>query len=164
MITFEQLTSQQIKAVEALLTKPTIKAAAKACGVPYSTLHRWMHTPDFKAALTEAQGETLAQTLRGLAALSSHALEQLAKLVDSKDPKISLAAVRVVLSQLVGFREVERKADDVMTPAQMALFVAQIAAIIQVNVHDPATRQEILGGLSSLVATPASEEKNAHDD
>jgi transposase-like protein len=164
MDTSEQLTAPQVKAVEALLTKPTIKAAAKACGVPYTTLRRWMRNLDFKAALAEAQGETLAQTLRGLAALSAHALEKLAKLVDSKDPKISLAAVRVVLSQLVGFRETERKADDVMTPAQMALFVAQIAAIIQTNVHDPATRQEIIGGLSSLVTMPASEDKNAHDD
>jgi len=44
--------------IAALLTEPTHRAAAAKVGVGPSTLYRWLHLPDFRAAYRQQEQET----------------------------------------------------------------------------------------------------------
>ncbi len=49
------LTHKQDKALIALLTEPTITAAAKKAGIGERTLYRWLDDPLFAGALRQAR-------------------------------------------------------------------------------------------------------------
>ena len=61
-----------------MLTSPTLAAAAAECGIPASSLRRWLSDDDnFRAALSEAQGRVLDDALYRLHSLVEKALETL---------------------------------------------------------------------------------------
>ena len=61
-----QLTAKQDKAILALLTEPTIAAAAKSIGVNEATLHRWLKLPHFQARYREARRQSVEVALAQL--------------------------------------------------------------------------------------------------
>lgn len=60
------LTSKQVAAISALLEVASIRAAAKQIGMSERTLHRWMLSPVFVAALREAEHAALSGAVRAL--------------------------------------------------------------------------------------------------
>ncbi len=58
----EQLTTQQHKAIEALLLTNTIVRAAKRANVSEASIYRWMKQESFQTALREARRDILAHT------------------------------------------------------------------------------------------------------
>jgi hypothetical protein len=148
MGTSKRLTPQQVAAIEALLTQPTIKAASKASGVSYATLRRWLHEDAFVGILRRAQAEAMAQSVRGLVALSGAALERLRKLINSKDSKVALGAVRLALAQAVAYQNDNRKSEDHDTiPPE--LFDEAVGIFVR-YVQDPDTRAQVAEELRSL--------------
>lgn len=101
------LTAKKSTALESLLAAPTIRAAAKKCGVAEQTLHRWLREPDFASALRARQEEVLAEA-SGL--LKQHTLRAIRTLLREMTSKTSKGIVRLnaadkVLTHALRLRE-----------------------------------------------------------
>lgn len=72
---------RQRAAIAALMSSPTVKAAAEKVNVGSRTLYRWMANPEFQAALQAAEDETMAEAARLLLAGHTQALATLAALM-----------------------------------------------------------------------------------
>lgn len=119
------LTAKEAKAVEALLTTPTIQKAAKAAGVSYSQLRRWLEQPVFAEAYRRARSVVFETTLASLQAVTGSAIEVLNSIMNDK---ANAASVRVnAAGKLLeaGFRS-----RDVMdTETRLAELEARFAAM-----------------------------------
>lgn len=93
------LSPNQIKAIEALLSNPSVEKAAQAVGVDKSTLFRWLRDGGFKEAYAEARKTLLESTLTGLQAISTEAVEALhAELTNATaKPSERIAAAKAIL-------------------------------------------------------------------
>jgi hypothetical protein len=69
------LTARQRRAIAALLTEPTVTAAAKTAKVGRRTLQTWLTLPHFRAALSETQGHELGLVAVRLAGLLTKSLD-----------------------------------------------------------------------------------------
>lgn len=91
------LTTRQRRAITALLSESDAKAAAKAAHVGYRTLCRWLaELPDFRAALTQAEGATIDAAGRRLLNGQDQALDVLTELMTratkESDKRLAAAA------------------------------------------------------------------------
>ncbi len=79
----DKLSSQQIKAIAALLTVSEIADAARQSGIAERTLYRWLRSPDFQAALKDAQRQAVEAAVRRLSGASGKALDVLDEVMGS---------------------------------------------------------------------------------
>src|SRR5262249_134938 len=84
------LTGRQQRAINALLSEPSIIKAAEAAKVSKATMYRWLADAQFSTALKEARGRALESTLTGLQGASVKAVETLYDMMN--DEKVSAAA------------------------------------------------------------------------
>ncbi len=102
-----KLTPRQHKAVEALLLTGEVSQAAQAARVSRDTLYRWLRSPEFQAAVNEAEGralQTLAGRLVGLAEQAAVTLQDV--MSDPKAPPgARVMAAGKVLDALLKLRE-----------------------------------------------------------
>lgn len=93
------LTPRQHQAILALLGKPTIAAAAKACDIGERTLHTWLDDSAFYAAYLAARRRVMQHTIAQLQQQSTEAVKTLTAIM--KDKKASaparISAARSVL-------------------------------------------------------------------
>lgn len=101
----QNLTPKQRQAIAALLSQPTLTAAAKQVGVSREGLYRWLKEPDFADALAAAESEHLQAVQRGLLAASERALIVLGNLLASESESIRLRAALGILEQVIRLRE-----------------------------------------------------------
>jgi hypothetical protein len=73
----QKLTSKQEVLIAALLTEPNHAAAAAKAGVGKTTLYRWMHLPDFRAAYRRARRELVEGAIGRIQAATGQAVEAL---------------------------------------------------------------------------------------
>jgi hypothetical protein len=92
------LSPPEAPALAAVLTAPTLTAAAAAANVPYTTLRRWVRRPAFRAALFAAARNAAAAAAATLCASAGRATATLAGLLDSCNPTVQLAAARAILA------------------------------------------------------------------
>ena len=89
----------QERAIIALLSEPTLKAAAASASISETTLWRWLREPGFKNAYRRARSEALGRATARLQALAGEAVETLAQV--HRDPGVSphvrVSAARAVL-------------------------------------------------------------------
>ena len=92
----------------ALLTQPTVAAAAMSSGVGESTIYKWLGEVAFRAALAQAEGEAVAAAGRRLAVLAETALDTVADVMaDPTTPAPTrVRAAEVVLNNLLRYREI----------------------------------------------------------
>jgi hypothetical protein len=88
-------------AIGALLTEPTIEAAAKAAGIGEKTLRRWLHEPDFDAAHREAREEVVRTAVGRLRALLGEAIETLRRGMTCGTPSVEIRAAVAVIEQVI---------------------------------------------------------------
>ncbi len=102
------LTTKQHRAIKALLTEPTIKAAAEKARVAEATLHRWLNDPVFSLAYRDARGRLLETTLTRLQQSASKAVDTLDDVMDSAitQPGARVSAAKAVLEMTLKAREV----------------------------------------------------------
>ena len=93
------MNSNQRRALEALLTSPTISAAARACGLSNRTLWRYLGDETFKAELRKRQDEAVTAVTAALAGLTGEAVQALHDLLADSDTSASVKA-RVALGWL----------------------------------------------------------------
>ena len=105
----EKLSRKQDQAVAALLSRPTIKAAAEATGVGEVTLWRWLQKEKFQAAYRESRRQVVSHSVGLLQQASSDAVAALRTIVLDGDAPASsrVSAPRTVLEIAVKAVELE---------------------------------------------------------
>src|SRR6266496_3274454 len=93
----DNLTPKQHKAVAALMSTPTISAAAAAVGVNERTIYTWLDDLAFSTAYRAARREAVQQATARLQQASSKAVDTLVLLLDSSRPSIQLGAASKIL-------------------------------------------------------------------
>ena len=73
----QKLTSRQEALIAALLTEPNYAAAATKAGVGKTTLYRWLHLPEFRAAYRRARRELVEGAIGRIQAATGQAVETL---------------------------------------------------------------------------------------
>ncbi len=103
-----ELTPKQQKALDALLTEPTVTKAAKLARLSEVTLYRWLQEPIFAGAYKAARGRLLEGTLTALQAASIRAVETLRAVLDDAvaKPGEKVSAARSILEFSLKAREV----------------------------------------------------------
>ena len=71
------LSTNQARAIQALLACATIEKAAEQAGLSGRTVYRYLNDPTFKAALRARQDQAIAAAVAALAGLAGDAIETL---------------------------------------------------------------------------------------
>jgi hypothetical protein len=117
-----KLTHKQDLAVAALLSEPTVEAAARAAVSP-RTLRTWLKDPAFAAAYREARPGVLKRTVARFLAASGKAVATLEGLLDGDRPATRLAAALAILDRAVRgveLLDVAARLDALEAAAEMA--------------------------------------------
>jgi uncharacterized membrane protein (DUF106 family) len=95
----EKLSRKKDQAVMALITEPTIKAAAQKVGITTPTLHKWLKLSEFKAAYREARREAVTVAIARLQQAAAEAVEALRAIMNdtSKPASARVSAARSIL-------------------------------------------------------------------
>jgi len=93
----EKLSRKQESAVVALLTEPTIVAAAQMVGVSEKTLDRWLADPTFAATYRAARKKVFDQAVNTLRAASTEAVQTLRDALSDVSSSIRLRAALGIL-------------------------------------------------------------------
>ena len=103
------LTSNQEKAVAALLSEPSVAAAAAKAGIGERTLFRWLDDPAFADAYRQARREAVSQAVARLQPMSTHAVTVLAMVMaDTRvSPSTRVTAAKSVLEFAIRAVELE---------------------------------------------------------
>ncbi len=103
----EKLARKKELAVAALLSSPTIGAAAKKAGVAERTLRNWMELPDFREVYLKARRNVVEQVGARIQQAGSEAVATLRGVMsDSEAPASArVSAARVILE--LGYRSLE---------------------------------------------------------
>ena len=88
----EPLTPQQVRGINALLTQPSIKAAADEIGVHPRTISRWLREPAFHAQYVAEMADLQHELWRGMLQLRNDAWDRFRQLLESPDERIALRA------------------------------------------------------------------------
>ncbi len=101
------MTQRKEKALQALLTHPTKKAAAEAAGVSDETLRTYLKDPEFLSAYKHAAAGVMDAATRQLQQTLTVAIERLGKILadDGKKTADHLTAIRTALEYSVRFTE-----------------------------------------------------------
>jgi phenylpyruvate tautomerase PptA (4-oxalocrotonate tautomerase family) len=109
MATSGQLTARQHKAIAALLTEPTITAAATKVGIGERTLHTWLGEGPFVDAYRGARREAVTQAVARLQQVSTAAVAVLVQVMADKKtaPGTRVSAAKTVLDMAIRAVELE---------------------------------------------------------
>ncbi len=104
----ERLSTKQQRAIEALLTEPTTRAAAVEAEVSEATIWRWLAEPGFSVAYRAARGRLLESTLTALQSASVDAVVCLREILNDKSAQVSarVSAAKSVLELGLKAREI----------------------------------------------------------
>jgi hypothetical protein len=94
-----RLTANRVRALEALLSEPTIRAAAKSAHLGERTLYRYLGDADFRAELRKRQQQVLAAVTGVLVGQSGSVVGVLGSILADKGASDSVKA-RVALGWL----------------------------------------------------------------
>ena len=91
--------------VSALLSCPTLEAAAAQCGLSVRQLYERRQSEDFTRKLREAQADALAGTVRYLQQNTATAASTLVEICENGSEQNRLTAARTLLDQAVRLSE-----------------------------------------------------------
>ncbi len=95
------LTEKQRRAIGALLTTRTVEQAAADAGVGERTLYRWLDDRNFRAAVTEASRQCLAETIGRPRAVAGDAVEVLRAALSDDSTAHRIRAASILLDLAV---------------------------------------------------------------
>jgi len=101
-----EISIKQQRAALALLSQPTIAAAANTAQIAERTLYRWLADSEFRSYLSALEGQHIDATVRRLLSLQDAALSAIADLVGANVPaSVRLRAATAVLDSLLRYRD-----------------------------------------------------------
>jgi hypothetical protein len=115
-----KLNRRQERALAALLTCKTVKAAARKAKVAYRTLRGWLAQPDFAAAYRDARSAFLEDALVLLQRTSRDAARALARNLKAEKPGDQVRAAVATLEQVVKVNQAVQLEDRVKRLEQEA--------------------------------------------
>lgn len=92
--------------IAALLSTPTLDAAAQQCGLSVRQLYTRRQNPDFVRKLREAQGDALEGAVRYLQHSTATAASTLVEICENGQEQNRLTAARTLLDQAAKLTEV----------------------------------------------------------
>lgn len=97
------------QAIVALITEPTIQAAAQKVGITTPTLYKWLKVPEFQKAYREARHEAYTVAVARLQQAATEAVEALRSVMnDPKKPASArVSAARAILEMAIKAIEIE---------------------------------------------------------
>ena len=104
-----KLTKKQESAIAALLSEPTVAAAAEKVSVNEATLWRWLKRTDFVEAYRSARREVVSQAIAQLQRVTMVAVSTLARIMVDPEASASakVAAARITLDMALKSVELE---------------------------------------------------------
>ena len=93
----ERMTRAQEQAIAALLTEPTVEAAALKAGIGYRTLKGWLQVPAFKEAYRQARTEVLERVVAQTLAACGEAVGTLRANLGCDTPAARNTAAKTIL-------------------------------------------------------------------
>lgn len=93
----QKLTRRFEVALAALLTEPTLAAAATKAGVSESTLARWLQRPDLRAAYRAARREIVESAIATLQRSTSEAVETLRRNLSNESASVQVRSAVAIL-------------------------------------------------------------------
>lgn len=97
----EELSPLQLRGIHALLTQPTMAAAAQEIGVHPRTVARWLKEPTFRAAYLGQMTELQLDLWRRMLAVRGEVWERFLELMRSPDEKVALRATSWFLNRML---------------------------------------------------------------
>lgn len=97
----EELSAQQLAGIHALLTKPTIVAAAEEIDVHPRTISRWMKERSFRAEYQGQVRELQAEVWRQMLSVRNEVWTRYLELMRSNDEKVALRATTWFLEKVL---------------------------------------------------------------
>jgi hypothetical protein len=103
----EKINRKKEQAISALLSQPTLKAAAEVAGIGEKTLWRWLQNEDFQDAFMEVRRQLVQQVLSNIQRSMSKAVNTLLEVMDDPDSPASskVQAARSIID--VGLKGLE---------------------------------------------------------
>src|SRR5262249_19805854 len=95
----EKLSRKQEQAIAALLSEPTVEAAAKQADVSHNAMKGWLKNPAFQAAYRAAKRAVLEETVAALQRAAGDAVEALKRNLTCAQPASEIRAAQVILEQ-----------------------------------------------------------------
>jgi transposase-like protein len=94
----DTLTPKQEKAIIELLNQPTIEMAAKAVGVNYTTLYRWLKDPVFNRAYKRIQDKAVENALSKMQNFTNESADILMGIArdETVNTSIRLNAIKII--------------------------------------------------------------------
>lgn len=101
------LTTKQLKALAALLSEPTVTAAAAKCGIGERTLHHYLRVPAFADAYAACGRDAVSTASVRLQHASGSAVAALVEILDdtTAPSAVKISAAKIVLELSLRFRE-----------------------------------------------------------
>ena len=124
-MTKSDLSTNQQKALTALLAEPTVAAAADRCGLNARTLYRYLADTPFKAELRQRQDAILASVTSALVGLSGEAVQALRDVLTDKKATHAVK-VRAALGWLQHMRDAIELADLADRVARLETWIGEI--------------------------------------
>lgn len=105
----ETLSTNQIKAVQALIEYDTVGEAAKACKLSRDTLYRYMRESEFDRELKKAKRQLVNRAILSLQQSCRHAATALARICrdDDAPPSARVSAAREIIGSALKAIEIE---------------------------------------------------------
>ncbi|HET6387099.1 MAG TPA: hypothetical protein VFJ58_27240 [Armatimonadota bacterium] len=95
----KSLNHRKQKAIDALLSHPSVEAAARASGLSHATLWRYLADPSFQKALDSRRSSSFAAVLERLQSSAASAIDVLERHLHADDPALQLRAALILLRQ-----------------------------------------------------------------
>ena len=92
---------KQDRVIIALLTEPTVEAAARAVDIAPATIWRWAQQSDFKARLRAARRAVVEGAIGRLQQAATAAVDTLQRNLTCGTPSVEVRAATVILDQAV---------------------------------------------------------------
>jgi hypothetical protein len=92
---------KQDRAILALLTEPTVEAAARSADVAPATIWRWTQQADFRARLRDARRAIVEGAIGRLQQAATDAVETLRRNLTCGTPSVEVRAATAILDQAV---------------------------------------------------------------
>jgi hypothetical protein len=92
---------KQDKAILALLTEPTVEAAARSADVAPATIWRWTQQADFRSRLRDARRAVVEGAIGRLQQAATEAVETLRRNLTCGTPSVEVRAATAILDQAI---------------------------------------------------------------
>jgi hypothetical protein len=92
---------KQDRAIVALLSEPTVEAAARAADVDPATIWRWQQQPEFRSRLRDARRAVVEGAIGHLQQAATEAVDTLRRNLTCGTPSVEVRAATAILDQAV---------------------------------------------------------------